>query len=257
MTKESSKITFDVDSFDAELTASLYEYCHKAYNCYHCGEEGAIRKCSGCKVAVYCNTECQKKDWKAQHKPECTNFRDNKQDGVCMPECFLSSLFIKEDLYRATVDRRWILFLTSDVDNFSLQVSIIYEMREVRIAVAVSFWHTEKEQVEQFGRFLMNPVDSGEEARKQISSGCGRVSSQAKKKAMEYLIELIEQTQHAGKKVGGITFGRGMMDFPDDPTFNKKLEDIGFKCMLLPSMDYAMQYSMQVAAEKSGLFQRS
>jgi hypothetical protein len=27
--------------------------------------------------------------------------------------------------------------------------------------------------------------------------------------------------------------------------------------MLLPSMDYAMQYSMQVAAEKSGLFQRS
>jgi len=45
--------------------------------CFYCQQEFSldnIMKCSGCKLARYCSKECQKSDWVATHKEQCSNF---------------------------------------------------------------------------------------------------------------------------------------------------------------------------------------
>jgi hypothetical protein len=32
-----------------------------------------LLRCTRCKIALYCNKECQKADWKRGHKKECTS----------------------------------------------------------------------------------------------------------------------------------------------------------------------------------------
>ncbi|KAL4425269.1 hypothetical protein ABPG75_009285 [Micractinium tetrahymenae] len=39
--------------------------------CFHCGKQGAKRRCEACRTALYCSRSCQRAHWKA-HKPECT-----------------------------------------------------------------------------------------------------------------------------------------------------------------------------------------
>ena len=45
------------------------------HTCWSCFQTFAcpirLQVCGGCKVARYCGAECQKKDWKKEHKREC------------------------------------------------------------------------------------------------------------------------------------------------------------------------------------------
>ena len=43
-------------------------------NCDTCGEEGAGKKCSGCKSADYCDQRCQKYHWFV-HKKHCDKLK--------------------------------------------------------------------------------------------------------------------------------------------------------------------------------------
>jgi hypothetical protein len=38
--------------------------------CHYCGELDAAAKCSKCHSVLYCNRDCQTKDWKV-HKTKC------------------------------------------------------------------------------------------------------------------------------------------------------------------------------------------
>lgn len=52
-------------------TAVMREDGDVNYRCRICQKTGeTMKKCSQCKTARYCSTECQKADWK-QHKPIC------------------------------------------------------------------------------------------------------------------------------------------------------------------------------------------
>jgi hypothetical protein len=39
--------------------------------CYFCGNPNASKRCTRCKVARYCSSECQAKHWKLDHKKDC------------------------------------------------------------------------------------------------------------------------------------------------------------------------------------------
>jgi hypothetical protein len=50
--------------------------------CSGCGTPGSgFKKCGRCKTACYCSAECQKKDWKAGHKLECSTDVDSRASG--------------------------------------------------------------------------------------------------------------------------------------------------------------------------------
>ncbi|KAJ7581241.1 hypothetical protein C8J56DRAFT_959461 [Mycena floridula] len=55
--------------------------------CLLCGSE-ATKRCTGCSVADYCSTDCQKKHWKA-HKPLCTSLKGGKWQIVHGGSAFL------------------------------------------------------------------------------------------------------------------------------------------------------------------------
>jgi len=56
---------FGIHSFGPTRTNSLI--------CKVCCRKGPLFSCSRCGIEHYCNVKCQKLDWKAGHKTECTN----------------------------------------------------------------------------------------------------------------------------------------------------------------------------------------
>ena len=66
---------------DDLLAMSLqYEKVKDKIVCWCCGKPGisadAVKKCSRCRVAKYCDKQCQTKDWKARHKAWCGTIPD-------------------------------------------------------------------------------------------------------------------------------------------------------------------------------------
>mmetsp|Transcript_10471 Transcript_10471/g.14670 ORF Transcript_10471/g.14670 Transcript_10471/m.14670 type:complete len:118 (-) Transcript_10471:35-388(-) len=114
--------------------------------------------------------------------------------------------------------------------------SVIYLMGEVRHAVGLSFFNTDSGKVENLGRFIMKPVDSGASAIDRIQRGTGSLSKAAKKRVKKNLVECIKEAIAEGKQINGITCGRGIADLPNDKDFRKELN--GMDCshiMLMPS----------------------
>jgi isopenicillin N synthase-like dioxygenase len=52
------------------LTLEEYIMMHASEGCSFCGKVGPSSKCSRCKVALYCNVECQRGHWKI-HRDQC------------------------------------------------------------------------------------------------------------------------------------------------------------------------------------------
>jgi hypothetical protein len=82
----------------------------------------------------------------------------------------------------------------------------------------------------------MKPVDSGGNAIARIQQGYGQLSQDAKQKAIENLLDFVKDTQSKGKKITACTFGRGLMDLPDDEAFQTRLEDMQCHSFLVPSL---------------------
>lgn len=79
-----------VDELQAETASTSMRY-HVIAFCAACGEKLHPEKrsqCSQCKMAFYCNAECQKKDWNNLHKKECRKFSKliaEADCGYCKP----------------------------------------------------------------------------------------------------------------------------------------------------------------------------
>jgi MYND finger len=45
------------------------------YGCKQLHKGVNLRRCTGCLVPYYCSKECQKRDWKAGHKHDCSDHK--------------------------------------------------------------------------------------------------------------------------------------------------------------------------------------
>ena len=56
------------------LNSEDLEIPSKEEKCFHCRTVKDLKqllKCSGCQIAMYCNKDCQKRDYSSRHKPIC------------------------------------------------------------------------------------------------------------------------------------------------------------------------------------------
>jgi hypothetical protein len=80
-----------------------YEKCRDKNECWCCGKTGisadAVKRCSRCRVAKYCDKQCQTKDWKQRHRASCPVIPD-----------YLKLTKLKYDVWREnqTFDRIYI-----------------------------------------------------------------------------------------------------------------------------------------------------
>ena len=90
-----------------DLFALSKHYSQNANSCWGCGktpsdEESSLKKCAVCKLACYCDKQCQTKDWKERHRVWCK----------AVPE-FLKltkidySKYVKDSLISVTGQRLW------------------------------------------------------------------------------------------------------------------------------------------------------
>ena len=60
----------------SDLFALSKQYSQNANSCWRCSktasdEGSSLKKCAACKLACYCDKQCQTKDWKERHKVWC------------------------------------------------------------------------------------------------------------------------------------------------------------------------------------------
>lgn len=70
LTKLGQRAVQDKSPFVIEQLAEMGQDLLPSRVCCHCGRENSTKKCTGCKLAYYCDQYCQKHDW-ADHKVRC------------------------------------------------------------------------------------------------------------------------------------------------------------------------------------------
>ncbi len=76
--------------------------------CHYCLKvTDDVKKCSACKVAVYCSRDCQAKAWKAGHKKECTQKKATRKEEKkeftkinATPKTMIDEHLIPKDLWK-------------------------------------------------------------------------------------------------------------------------------------------------------------
>jgi len=110
---------FNIDFYAAtehELIAKL----QRSIGCFNCQSIPASKTCGRCKVATYCNRECQEADWKSSkvtnHKFLCQRWCDNRHDYenkeiVPAPTCMRGCGYMDESEHLVAMKKRGDMFL--------------------------------------------------------------------------------------------------------------------------------------------------
>mmetsp|Transcript_46483 Transcript_46483/g.55901 ORF Transcript_46483/g.55901 Transcript_46483/m.55901 type:complete len:269 (+) Transcript_46483:59-865(+) len=247
-----------------ELIAIL----QKSRGCFFCGRPAPKSKCSRCKVAQYCNRDCQKNDWKPIHKELCSTWLENYGDGpaddasASVPICMKSVGYISSD--EVLVDemrQRQIAFMEEagcriEGRGLSLSVACIDMFQRIRLVAAAHFYDGEP-KIREVNRIMFECVDEGEEAMRRLypsSGGSGSLSTDVKERVVIHLTDFVRRLNKYGIHVNSMTYGRGLMWLSGDEQVQETIEKHNgevneghCKIMYVASTDYAMEDTMGAA----------
>lgn len=109
-----------IQDFEKPFIKSLRLSC-KLLHCNCCFKRSLdLRRCAGCKIVKYCDSKCQKNDWKAAHSIECklfanSQFTDTLTEGVLQVIRLLAFLKLHGDCAKKTFQlydgSQWLIFL--------------------------------------------------------------------------------------------------------------------------------------------------
>lgn len=271
----SSPFNIDFDHADhQELIAIL----QRSLGCFACNKPDPPKTCSRCKVAKYCNKECQAKDWKEYHHKEiCTCWCDNRSSDESkgllahsIPIAMAGCDWLPEDILMKEMKHRSNLFFQEikncdDVKstNLAFQSAVIEIVGGIYLVGAASFFSNSQEAVLSVNHVLFEKVDEGEEARHRLypsNGGSGEISDNTKSLVVDKWTEFVGRMSEFDLHVSSVTFGRGLMWLSDDDDSREKIEThngqvhgVHRRIIWMPSMDYAMTDSMSAAMEGSGM----
>lgn len=253
--KEESIQRFDPE-FDAVLNKKIILGYNTLIGCFFCEKLGAKRICSACKVAVYCDRNCQRQAWRETHKDACNAFCYERDYGESIIHSMRSVEWMAEEDFMAAALARRELLLSMVSSMFgkkkaivSVQSSVIEILGTIRLVGSLSFFDIHDEEFRLVHDALIHTVDEAtDETRAQINDGSGTISKDARVKAINAWLEFAKHLKEHDISLSGITFGRGMMDFVGDADFVSLLNEIGHPDVLtIPALEYRVAGEMGAA----------
>mmetsp|Transcript_1368 Transcript_1368/g.3200 ORF Transcript_1368/g.3200 Transcript_1368/m.3200 type:complete len:420 (-) Transcript_1368:60-1319(-) len=247
---------YDFDLADGEITIEILQ---RLNGCFHCGEEGARKRCTKCKVAVYCNRECQALSWKdkrAPHKLECKAYCENRapaREGsdkgpIPIALCGIHLLDCGKVLEIA-MEKRTIAFLdevkrSCDEPRYiGLQVAVLWNLDMARLQASASVIDGEMNR-NDVNVILFKPV--GVETHLQgmihpFDGGAGDIPEGARKKVLAHLKKFLKQAEDRGIEVANITCNRATL-WLCEPEGRSKLiaANSGRNILISPGQNYIL-----------------
>lgn len=263
-------------AFYEEHGKELISILQKSEGCFACRKPNPTKRCSRCKVAMYCSQSCQMKDWKkatGHHKELCGIWCDNRgsgpedEDGSSIPICMKSCGYLPDDLMLLEMRRRGDLFIDEikrcvgageiGYPILSFQTACIWNLGSIRLGASASFYSRSLSKVVVVNHVLFDTVDEGEDAKQRLhpsNEGSGEISEKAKGLVVAKWTEFVGRISERGLRVQSITYGRGLMWLSEDEAATKRIEESNGgvdgehrSIMWLPSMDHAMRDSFNDA----------
>lgn len=206
--------------FDKEWGERIIEAVQGEIGCFECGNPEPTLRCSRCKLAKYCNQDCQKGDWKKQHKQLCRVYLENKtpqpeQPGGCVPILLYSVGLMGEPMFVDTLRQRQKLFLDAAAKNtepipMGFSCAIVEMFGKLRVAVAPSFFDDREHRVQIVPHILVEVVDDN------VGAWRGKLSDEAFNKVVDILIIFLDSLRKANIRAQSVTMGTGLIHRIDE-----------------------------------------
>ena len=230
--------------FDKELGDELVEAVQKSVGCFECGNPDPKLRCSRCKLAKYCNQECQKGDWKKAHKDLCSTYVMNREPqgsgspGGAVPILVKSVGLISEPMFVKCMRHRRTVFLEAASKSkepipMGFSCSVVDMFDRLRVVAAPSFVDGNWKR-HLVPHLLVEVVDDDQ----AIQTWHGRdLSNEAFEKVVDVWVLFYKELCDANIKVVSVTCGSGLVDRLDE--FQAKLDSKGVSGLsLMPSIQF-------------------
>jgi hypothetical protein len=251
---------FNMD-FDKEHGQDLIKAVQEHTGCFCCNKPDPTKTCSRCHVNMYCNTQCQKTDWKSSginagnHKNHCQTYCENRAEehGVkgAIPTCLYSIYLIDEAMFVYYMRERSDLFLREfgkyqqqqrERVYLTFQTSVVEIMgKRIRLAAALTFMVDS--EMKTVNHVLLETVDEGLAAEQRLyprQGGAGGISAAAEAKVLEHMVAYIGRLHECGNvSVRRLTYGRGLMHVANKSSFRARVDAANGEAILwLPAPEH-------------------
>lgn len=244
------------DSPDAEI---LVEIMQSINGCFKCGAEGAKARCTKCKVAVYCNRECQAASWKnkdAPHKQECKTYcenvapmREGSDPGPVPIALACIGLISSDKILEMCMDKRTDAFLdecarvgTNQMCTLGISIAVIWNLDMARLQVGSRFIDGEMNIVDT-NMNVMQTVSEDPHLKRMIhplDGGPGDLPAGARRRVIFRLKEFFQKARERNIDVSSLTCGRATLWINNEQEWKDKLiaANDGGRMMIMPSTQY-------------------
>ena len=229
-------------NFHKEVGDKLIEEVQEIVGCFECGTPAPKLRCSRCKLAKYCNAECQKTDWKKTHKSLCKTYLENRVSsdnpgGDPVPILLKSVGLISEPMFVKAMNKRRDLFLEAAASqkcegkttlSMDFTCSVVDMFDKLRIVADASFQFSANSNRRKIvvPHILVKVLNDNQAVIRACHQNDGQISDEAFAKVLEAWVVFHKQLCESNVKIGTLACGNGLVNRIDELKY--KLES---KCV--------------------------
>jgi len=258
--------------FYSSHEAALVKRCQKSFGCFNCGKRTKLQ-CSSCKIVMYCDRDCQQKNWKRgtsgmnSHKSICTEVRDfrARKPGP-IPRLLLNPIYYLKSDNDLVAEMRVYgdLFLQEAERSLKkrridLIVLCVEDEGFVRLIVSAKLMAKRGENFDGISYIdnfrdplgysyiqciLFEQLDYGPDACAKVeprNGTSGMISNAAKEIAIQHIADFLERMQKHKLQAGNLSYGRGLMWLQEDKEAQEKFTSASPGIILIPDGIYVMK----------------
>ena len=206
--------------------------------CFECGAPSPRLRCSRCKLAKYCNPDCQKTDWKKTHKSLCRTYLESattsgksgsnlqsdpmpillKSVGLISEDNFVKTMRERKDLFLELVSKFQITSHHNIPVSMDFTCSVVDMFDKLRIVADASFVVVADngDQKTIVPHILVEVVDDDQSAINACLQNGGLISDEAFAKVVDTWSSFYEKPRNSNIALVTLACGNGLVDRVDE-----------------------------------------